>query len=208
MSFWEHSHLVWSRYHGGHPRILPSGHWHFPPYRVCVIFVDFRSLVAQMVKNPPAVQETQVQSLGREDTLEKEMATHSSILVSRILWTEEPGRLQSMGSQRVRHGWETKCSAVLMYWHMFKFKVRRAESQLSAEVRLLRPGFLKFSPVDALAWIVFLKLWGAVNTHGQTLSSFPGLYPLDASSTPSPTVTIKNETGHCQMFTWEGGIPV
>ena len=57
------------------------------------------SLVAQSVKNLPAVQETQVGSLGWEDPLEKEMATHSSILA----WTEKPGGLQSMGSQIVRH---------------------------------------------------------------------------------------------------------
>ena len=56
-----------------------------------------------MVKNPPAIQETQVQALGQEDALEKEMATHSSILVWRIPWTEEPGGLQSMESHRVRH---------------------------------------------------------------------------------------------------------
>ena len=61
------------------------------------------SLVAQSVKNLPAVQETQVRSLGWEDPLEKEMATHSSILTWKISWTEEPGGLQSMGSQRVRH---------------------------------------------------------------------------------------------------------
>ena len=59
--------------------------------------------MAQRVKRLPAIQETQVQSLGREDSLEKEMATHSSILAWRIPWIEEPGRLQSMGSQRVRH---------------------------------------------------------------------------------------------------------
>ena len=58
------------------------------------------SLVAQMVKNPPEVQETRVRSLGREDPLEKGMATHSSILVWEIPWTEEPGGLQSMGSQK------------------------------------------------------------------------------------------------------------
>ena len=57
------------------------------------------SLVAQMVKNLPAVQETEVQSLGQEDPMEKEMATHSSILAWRIPWTEEPGRLQSTGLQ-------------------------------------------------------------------------------------------------------------
>ena len=59
--------------------------------------------MAQMVKNPPAMQEMQVQSLGPEDPLEKGMTTHSSILAWRIPWTEEPARLQSMGSQRVRH---------------------------------------------------------------------------------------------------------
>ena len=61
------------------------------------------SLVAQVVKNLPTMQETQARSLGREDLLEKEVATHSSILACRIPWTEEPGRLQSMGSQRVGH---------------------------------------------------------------------------------------------------------
>ena len=61
------------------------------------------SLVAQMVKCLPAMQEIRVQSLGREDSLEKEMATHSSPLAWKIPWTEEPGRLQSMGSQRVGH---------------------------------------------------------------------------------------------------------
>jgi len=65
------------------------------------------SLVAQSVKNLPAVQETWVWSLGWEDPLEKEMATHSSILAWKISWTEEPGGLQSMGSQRVRHNWAT-----------------------------------------------------------------------------------------------------
>ena len=61
------------------------------------------SLVAQMVKNLPAMQETQVLSLGWEDPLEEGMTTHSSILAWRIPWTEEPGGLQSMGLQRVRY---------------------------------------------------------------------------------------------------------
>ena len=61
------------------------------------------SLVAQMVKNLPAMQVTQVRSLGQEDPLEKRMATHSSTLAWKFPWTEEPGRLQSMGSQRVGH---------------------------------------------------------------------------------------------------------
>ena len=59
--------------------------------------------MAQTVKNPPAMWETWVQSLGQEDPLEKEMATHSSILAWKIPWAEEPDRLQSMALQRVRH---------------------------------------------------------------------------------------------------------
>ena len=67
--------------------------------------------VAQMVKNLPAKQETQVQSLAWEDSLEKGMATQSSTIAWRIPWTEEPGGLQSMGSQRVGHDWVTnRCS--------------------------------------------------------------------------------------------------
>ena len=58
-----------------------------------------------MEKNLPAMQETHVQSLGQEDPLEKGMATHSTIPAWRILWTEEPGGLWSMGSQRIRHDW-------------------------------------------------------------------------------------------------------
>ena len=61
------------------------------------------SLVAQTVKRLSTMRETWVRSLGWEDHLEKEMATHSSIIAWKIPWTEEPGRLQSMGSQRVRH---------------------------------------------------------------------------------------------------------
>ena len=61
------------------------------------------SQVAQMVTNQPAMKETPVCSLGQEDPLEEGMATHSSILAWRIPWTEEPGALQSMGSQRVGH---------------------------------------------------------------------------------------------------------
>ena len=60
------------------------------------------SLVAQRVKNPPAMQQTRVQLLGWEDPLEEEMASHSSILAWKIPWTDEPGRLQSMGSQKIQ----------------------------------------------------------------------------------------------------------
>ena len=73
--------------------------------------LPWTSLAAQMVKSLPTTRETRVQSLGREDLLEKEVATHSSILVWEIPWTEEPGGLQSVGSQRVRH-WMTSLMCV------------------------------------------------------------------------------------------------
>ena len=83
------------------------------------------SLVTQMVKNLPVIQATWVPSLGWEDPLEKGTATHSNILAWRISWTEGPGRLQSMGLQRVGHDWGTFIhyliffffKAVLMKFH-------------------------------------------------------------------------------------------
>ena len=72
------------------------------------------SLVAQLLKNPPAMHETQVRSLGWEDPLEEGKATHSSILSWRIPWTEEPGELQSMGSQRVRDNRATQHIHIFM----------------------------------------------------------------------------------------------
>ena len=63
----------------------------------------FENMVAQRVTHLPTMQETWSQSLGQEDLLEKEMATHSSILAWKIPWMEEPSKLQSMGSQRVGH---------------------------------------------------------------------------------------------------------
>ena len=78
------------------------------------------SLVVQSVKSLPAMWETRVQSLGWEEPLEKKMATHSSILACRIPWTEEPGGLQSMASQRVRHK-ESRfhfLSLPCLLWHL------------------------------------------------------------------------------------------
>ena len=72
-------------------------------FKIKTITRDRASLVVQSVDNLPAIQKTWIQSLGQEDPLEEEMATHSSILAWRIPWTEEPGGLQSMGLQRVRH---------------------------------------------------------------------------------------------------------
>ena len=82
-------------------------------YKIIIIIMPIYrviggSLIALLVKNLPAMQETRVQFLGWEDPLEKEMATHSSILAWRIPQTEEPGRLQSMGSQESEHNLVTK----------------------------------------------------------------------------------------------------
>ena len=77
--------------------------YHFINYNLRALFLKWASLVAQRLKRLPAMQETWVRSLGWEDPLEKEMATHSSSLAWRIPWMEEPGGLQSMGSQRVGH---------------------------------------------------------------------------------------------------------
>ena len=80
---------------------------HFVQIYVYLMYIYYKylSLMAQMVKNLTAMQETQVWFLGQEDPLQKEKATHSSILAWRSSWTEEPGGLQSMGLQRVRHDW-------------------------------------------------------------------------------------------------------
>ena len=77
------------------------------------------SLVAQRLKCLPPMQETWVRSLGQEDTLEKEMVTHSSILAWEIPWTKKPGRLQSMGSQRVGHDWATWLSRYFLFSYLY-----------------------------------------------------------------------------------------
>ena len=80
--------------------------WFYQFLNLCSFWVPVTlSLVAQMVKHLPAMRETWVRSLDWEDLLEKKMATHSSILAWEIPWTEEPGGLQSMGLQRIRHDW-------------------------------------------------------------------------------------------------------
>ena len=95
-------------------------------YQICkeemITYMYQASLVAQMVKNSPATQETWIWSLVWEDPLEEGMATHSSILAWRIPWAEEPGKLQSMGLQRVGHDRATKHSSTYI---IFLLKTRR-----------------------------------------------------------------------------------
>ena len=97
------------------------------------------SLVAQMVKNLPAAWETWFWSLGWDDPLEKGMATHSSILGWRIPWKEEPGRLQSKGSQRVGHDWAT-----------FTFSVGLDESQAGIKIARRNTNNLRYADGNIL----------------------------------------------------------
>ena len=111
------------------------------------------SLVAQMGKNLSTMQETQVRSLGREDALGKETATHSSLLAWRIPWTEQPGGLQSRGSQRAGHDWVTNThisylaasrnqqSPVLMEQTLDTFKSFPRSSRFSSTSQKWRKGF-------------------------------------------------------------------
>ena len=87
------------------------------------------ALVAQLVKSLPAMQETWVWSLGREDPLEECMAAHSSILAWRIPWTEEPGGLQSMGLQRVRYEWVTNTQTYMEVFLIHTFQWRNWSSE-------------------------------------------------------------------------------
>ena len=101
------------------------------------------SLVAQTVKHLPAMWETWLRSLGREDPLQKKMAMHSSALAWKIPWAEEPGKLQSMGSQIVRHKWATSLS--------FPFSVYSCHLFLVSSIRSLQ--FLSFI-MPFFAWNV------------------------------------------------------
>ena len=122
----------------GHPLTMYKA-----PYLSQIFFIIYIWLkdfpAAQIVKNLPAMQETRVQFLGQEDPLEKGMATHSNILAWRIPWTEKPGRLQFMGSQRVRHNWAThththawlKIPYILPWWSLRMRAVKLDDSILS-----------------------------------------------------------------------------
>ena len=114
-------------------------------YIPALMFFIELSLMAQMVKNPPAGQETWIQSPGRKDALEKEMATHSSILAWEIPWTEEPGRLHSMGLQRVRHNWLIHTFTISASSDILQFSLANLLSLHTKNASSLRArGFLSF----------------------------------------------------------------
>ena len=86
-----------------------------------------------MVKRLPTIWETRVRSLGQEDPLEKNMATHSSILAWEIPWTEKPDRLQSMGLQRVGHDWATSLQDTIQYYFQFESIFRKKNNNLQKD---------------------------------------------------------------------------
>ena len=101
------------------PKCPPADKWIKKTWHTHAM--EWAALAAQSVKSLPAARETRAQSLGREDPLQKGMATRSSILASRVPWTEEPGRLQSMRSKRVEHSWVTNTQCTMEY-HSFTEK--------------------------------------------------------------------------------------
>ena len=116
-----------------------------------VFFYPCASLVAQRVNNLPAMQETGVQSLGQEDALKKGIASHSSILAWRILWTENPDGLHSMGLQRVRHDWATNTHSLFI-----TSATREARQPRDHQSNVASPGF----PNSSSHCPLFMK-WGA-----------------------------------------------
>ena len=126
--------------------------------------------MAQRLKRLPARRETRIQSLGREDPLEKEMATHSSILAWKIPWTEEPGRLHSTGSQRVGHDWVTSLTHSL-----FKGRGLGRERKLD----------WNFSWELPIMYFLNLRLWRLDSSHLMPhwwLSLFPLLFAKMSTS--------------------------
>ena len=134
-------------------------------------------------KNPPAMWKTWVQSLGWEDPLEEDMATHSSTLAWRIPWTEEPGELQSMGSQRVRHDWSDLAHTHNTFDHLYWKETTQENSGIvdsnvisqlfvaptgSYSPLIPPPLHCPSNPCYLPPWLIF---------YGPSLASLPCLHP-------------------------------
>ena len=125
------------------------------------LVATWASLVAQTVKRLPTMWETRVQSLGQEDLLEKEMATHYSILAWIIPWMEEPGRLQSMGSKRVRHDWATSVqfSSVQLLSRVRLFGTPWTEARQASVSITNTQSLLKLISIKSVMPSIYLILW-------------------------------------------------
>ena len=172
-------------------------------------------LVAQMVKSLPAMWETQVWSLAWEDALEKEMATHSSVLAWRILWPEEPGGLWSIGSQRVRHDWATNTLSGLRNSHLVVTKSLTAVTSLfidmSGDILFHRTHIVQFSSIaqscptlcDSMDYSmpgfpIHHQLLELTQTHVHWVSD--AIQPSHLLSSPSPPTF--NLSWHQGLFQW------
>ena len=142
------------------------------------------SLVAQMVKHLSTMRETRVRSLGQEDLLEKEMAIHSSTIAWKIPWTEEFGRLQSMGSQRVRHDWATSLTQTLNNWGRHWGKK-------------IQIGFWDMTENSGLGreYEIFREIWDAKDISLQRDHSLKGLGSSDLCVTSTSKSAGKHQTG-------------
>ena len=119
-----------------------SFHWKYFGWVEEFEYTLWKRLVAQMIKCLSTIQETWVQSLGWDDPLEKEMAIHSSTIAWKFPWTEEPGRIQSMGSQRVGHDWATSLSLSL-YGREKQQTLRLNKYPLKGTLSILKNWFQK-----------------------------------------------------------------
>ena len=136
------------------------------------LVATWASLVAQMVKRLPTMWETRVQPLGQEDLLEKEMATHYSILAWKIPWMEEPGRLQSMGSKRVRHDWATSVqfSSVQLLSRVRLFATPWTEARQASVSITNTQSLLKLISIKSVMPSIYLILW-------RPLLLLPSIFP-------------------------------
>ena len=144
------------------------------------------SLVAQRLKHLPPMRETQVQSLGWEDPLEKEMVTHSSIPAWRIPWMEKPGSLQSTGSQRVRHDW-----VISLHFTVSTVSPSISHEMMGPDAMIFVFWMLNFKPTFSLSSFTFIKKLFC----SSSLSDIRVVWPTKWGDQVSQTMTQTN--GHC-----------
>ena len=139
--------------------------------------VVWASLVVQLVKNLPAMQETRVQSLSLEDTLEKGMAIHSRILAWKIPWTEEPGRLPSMGLKRVGHNWVTNTFTFSFHFSLMPFGTISSISiyRIFLYISIIIIIYIVYSsdPNYYVFWTVVKVMSNSLWPHGLQHTRFP-----------------------------------
>ena len=141
------------------------------------------SLVAQTVKRLPAMRETWVWSLGRKDPLEKKMAIHSSTLAWKIPWTEEPDRLQSMGSRRVGHDWATSLSLSLLWCYSSVYWVSITLHCLAMVFNVRDVLFIYLSSYSQKEKKLYY-FWISANTLAHSLSIYVTIYCMRETSGP------------------------